>query len=135
MNRRAERLEHKPACGWLERSAASLRAAARGWQLLPTPPRLGRVHGRSLELDGARGLNNRASKSVFVAAVAPPGSQLRPTRFSASTGQRRTTCAGIQPNQPLQRTGSRAAALRTRRPAAERQLVMQACEPLARAAL
>jgi hypothetical protein len=123
MSRQAERLEHRPACGWLERSAASLRAAARGWPLLPTPPRLGRVHGRSLGLDGARGLNSRASKSVVVAAAAPPGSQLRPTRFSASTGHGHTTCVGIQPNQPLQRTGSRAAALRTRWPAAERQLV------------
>jgi hypothetical protein len=125
MSRRAECLEHRPACGWLERSAAPLRAAARGWQLLPTPPRLGRVHGRAFELGGARGLNSRAAKSVFVAAAAPPGSQLRPTRFSASTGHGRTTCAGVQPNQPLQRTGSRAAALRSHRPAAERQLVRQ----------
>jgi hypothetical protein len=115
--------EHGPAHGAFERSRASGQAAARCWRLLPTPPWLGRVLGRPFRRDGARGRNTQASMSVRAEGSAPPVAQLRPTLLAASTGQGRTASAGAQPNQSLQRTGSRAAAYRTRRPAAERQLV------------
>jgi hypothetical protein len=127
MIHRGVSFEHRAARGIIERSAASGQAAARCWQLLPSPPGPGCVHGRPLRRDGARGLNTRASKSVSVAAAARPGSWLRPTRSAASTGHGLTTLAGHSLTSPCsRRAAARRGSRRERcgpRPAAEGQLV------------
>ena len=127
MIRRDDCCEHRPACSWLERSRALPRAAARGWQLLPIPPRLGRAHGRPFGRDGARGHNIRAQKSVEAASAARPVSQLWPTRWAASTGLPPHDGHFAQPNQPLLPTGRGALSPKPRlgrpRPAAEGQVV------------